>query len=84
MANPLDFYSKLRNGELNLPGRPDIPDIPQIDWFKYKIQPGEALRPETRPKNREFVLEVDELSSDSKADVGKHYYHYLFIRLKVW
>lgn len=58
---------KLENGDdLGIPGPQVVPEIPEIDWSKYKVSlPPEAFRPQTRQKERP-VSEVKE-----KSDVIK-------------
>lgn len=43
---------------MGIPERLSIPDIPQIDWDKYKIHPFADVRPITRPKQREFKVDA--------------------------
>lgn len=73
LSDPLEFVRKLKNGEdIGLPNRLHIPEIPEVDWSKYKMQLSyDAFRPITRPKARDFPEQKDDTSTAGNVVRGR-------------
>jgi len=54
LADPLQFVKQLSAGCLNFPDKLRVPDVPEVDWAKYKLTENVTKRPLKRTSKQAF------------------------------